>query len=115
MIITVVAVRDALYDLNEFVELQDPEIKPVIVPDLEIQKLVKRMVRARPDRISMEQVRATVDNFAHPNNNYHNNNFRRSPILSYRGTRNCSIEIIHFSIHVGCAYTFNNPKYMELK
>ena len=45
----------------------------MIVPDLDIQKLVKRMVAARPDRISMEQVRAKVRNFAHPNNNYHNN------------------------------------------
>ena len=73
MIIKVVAVRDAFYDLNEFVELRDTEIKYVIVPDLDIQKLVKRMVAARPDRISMEQVRAKVRNFAHPNNNYHNN------------------------------------------
>ena len=97
MIIKVVAVRDALYDLNEFVELRDTEIKYVIVPDLDIQKLVKRMVAARPDRISMEQ----VDNFAHPNNNYHNNNFRRSPILSsYSVPRNCSIEIIYFSIQL---------------
>ena len=87
----------------------------MIVLDLDIQKLVKRMVAARPDRISMEQVRATVYNFLHPNNNYHNNNFRRSPIKSYSGTRNCSIEIIYFSINVGCAYTFNNPKYMEIK
>ena len=70
----------------------------MILPDLDIQKLVKRMVAARPDRISMEQVRAMVDNSLHPNNNYHNNNFRRSPILSYSSTRNCSIEIIYFSI-----------------
>ena len=91
MIIKVVAVRYTLYDLNEFVELRDPEIESVIVPDLDIQKLVKRMFAARPDRISMEQIRAMVDNFAHPNNNYHNNNFRRSPILSYSATRNCSI------------------------
>ena len=112
MIIKVVAVRDALYDLNEFVELRDTEIKSVIVPDLDIQKLVKRMVAVKPDRISMEQVRATVDNLAYFNNNYHNNNFRRSPMLL---PPHCSIEIIHFSIHVSCAYTFNNLKYMEVK
>ena len=45
MIIKVVAVRDAFYDLNEFVELRDPEIKSVIVPDLDVQKLVKRMLQ----------------------------------------------------------------------
>ena len=51
-------IRDALYDLNEFVSLRDPVIRSESVPDREIQQLAKKSLSARHSQSTMDEVYA---------------------------------------------------------
>ena len=62
MLFQVDVVRDSLYDLNEFVSLRDPLVRSEVVPDLEIQQLAKKMLSARHNRCSMNEVSHSCNN-----------------------------------------------------
>lgn len=50
-------VRDALYDLNEFIGLRDGTLKSTTIPDKEIQNLARQTLAARHKRVTMPQVK----------------------------------------------------------
>lgn len=49
-------IRDALYNIDEFVSLRDRKIKSDVVPDTEIHQLAQRTLAARHKRASMAEV-----------------------------------------------------------
>lgn len=49
-------VRDALYDLDEFISLRDPTLRSTTIPDLELQALCRKMLASRSKRIDMPEV-----------------------------------------------------------
>ena len=48
--------RDALYDLQEFIDMRDPNLRSSIFPDVELQTLCRKMLANRSKRIEMAEV-----------------------------------------------------------
>ena len=48
--------RDALYDLQEFIDLRDPNLRSSTFPDAELQSLCRKMLASRSKRIEMAEV-----------------------------------------------------------
>ena len=52
--------RDSLYDIQEFVDLRDPNIQSCTVPDAELQSLCRKTLASRGKRIEMAEVSHTL-------------------------------------------------------
>ena len=51
--------RDSLYNLQEFIDFRDPNLRSSTVPDAELQCLCRKMLASRGKRIGMAEISHT--------------------------------------------------------